>query len=251
MNAEKEPEIFNAIRRDALLENIVLDQDGNPDFDDDSITQNGRVSYPIFHIPNFEETLSGGHPENIIFLTCDAYGVLPPVSRLEPEQAAYHFLSGYTAKIPGTELGVAEPEPTFSACFGAVFMPQHPFVYARLLSAKMKKHNARAFLVNTGWSGGSYPQGGRLDIPVTRACIDAILDGSINDAEYVTHPVFNVDVPQTLGSVDPSLLNPRDTWEDKDAYDAAANKLARMFSENFAKFSGDDAAEIAKHGPNV
>ena len=247
LSEANEPDIYRAIRRDALMENVPI-IDGMPDFTDISETENGRVSYPINHIDNFDEESRGEHPKAIVFLTCDAYGVLPPVSRLSPDQAMYHFLSGYTAKIPGTELGVAEPEPTFSACFGAVFMPHHPFVYAEILKQKMEKHGAKAYLVNTGWSGGAYPQGERISIPVTRTCIDGILDGSINDGEFQYDPVMNVEFPTTLGDVDPSILNPRDTWADKDAYDAKAADLAKLFQENFAKFSGD-AAKFAAHGP--
>lgn len=250
LSEENEPDIYRAIRRNALLENVLIKDDGTPDFDYIGNTENGRVSYPINHIQNFDPESRGGHPKAIVFLTCDAAGVLPPVSRLTPEQAMYHFLSGYTAKIPGTERGVKEPEPTFSACFGAVFMPLHPFKYAEILKEKMNTHGSQAFLVNTGWSGGPYRVGKRIDIPVTRACINGILDGSINDAEFEKDDVMNLEFPTTLGSVDPSILNPRSTWEDKEAYDAQRLALAKLFQDNFGKFSGD-AGKFAAHGPKV
>lgn len=260
-----EPEIYAAIKRDALLENVTLvdaaadgSHDGTPDYSNTSKTENGRVSYPLHHIPNFEPTSRGGHPQNIIFLTADAYGVLPPVSKLTPEQAQYHFLSGYTAKVAGTERGITEPVATFSACFGAAFLPLHPTKYAELLQAKMEAHGTHAYLVNTGWTGGPYGVGKRFPIPVTRACIDAILDGSIRDSEFETDPIFNVAVPTALHGVPSELLKPRSTWADPAAFEAQARKLAGMFIDNFAKSGYGGPSVVAaggtdytQHGPRL
>jgi len=208
LSAENEPEIYNAIRRDALLENVVANDDGVIDFDSDAKTENTRVSYPIEHIDNHEPSLKGGHPQNIIFLTCDAFGVLPPVSKLTKEQAMYYFLSGYTAKVAGTERGVTEPQATFSSCFGEAFLPLHPTAYAKLLGEKMEKHNVNAYLVNTGWCGGGYGVGKRMSIKATRACINAILDGSIKNVEFDQTRWFRLSIPKTLPGVDTELLNP-------------------------------------------
>jgi len=250
LSPENEPEIYAAIKRDALLENVWLEgPDNTPDYYNTSKTQNGRVSYPIHHIDNFKPDSMAGHPDNIIFLTCDAYGVLPPVSKLSSGQAMYHFLSGYTAKVAGTERGVTEPEATFSACFGAAFLPLHPTKYADLLQQKLAKHGTNVYLVNTGWTGGAYGVGSRMSIQDTRACIDGILDGSIKSSEFVTHPVFGFDVPKTLGAIEPSVLNPRDSWDDKAAYDAAAAKLAGMFKENFVKYTGPGVTDYSSYGP--
>ncbi|MDT8440705.1 MAG: phosphoenolpyruvate carboxykinase (ATP) [Desulfuromonadales bacterium] len=252
LSAENEPEIFNAIRRDALLENVVSNDDGVIDFDSDAKTENTRVSYPIEHIDNHEPSLKGDHPKNIIFLTCDAFGVLPPVSRLTKEQAMYYFLSGYTAKVAGTERGVTEPQATFSACFGEAFLPLHPTAYARLLGEKMEKHNVNAYLVNTGWVGGGYGVGQRMSIKATRACINAILDGSINHVEFDQTRWFRLHIPKTLPGVDSHLLNPRNAWPDKEAFDCTANKLAGMFIENFKKYThGGDDFDYTKAGPQV
>jgi phosphoenolpyruvate carboxykinase (ATP) len=250
LSAESEPEIFGAIRRNALLENVVADESGLIDFDDQSKTENTRVSYPIEHIANHEPSLKAGHPKNIIFLTCDAFGVLPPVSRLTREQAMYYFLSGYTAKVAGTERGVTEPTATFSACFGEAFLPLHPTAYARLLGEKMAKHGVNAYLVNTGWTGGGYGVGKRMSIKATRACINAILDGSIETAEFERTRWFRLNIPKALPGVDSALLNPRNAWADKEKFDATANKLAGMFIENFKKYvvAGDDF-DFTKAGP--
>ncbi|CAK4083747.1 unnamed protein product [Aphanomyces euteiches] len=252
LSEENEPDIYRAIKRDAMLENVYVDPKTNePDYYNTTKTENGRVSYPIHHIENHEPTSSGGHPNNIVFLTCDAYGVLPPVSKLSDGQAMYHFLSGYTAKVAGTERGVTEPTATFSACFGAAFLPLHPTKYADLLQEKIQKHKSDVYLVNTGWSGGGYGVGKRMSIKDTRACIDAILDGSIKKSEFKVDPIFGLAVPTKLGSISPSVLNPRDAWSDKDAFDKTAHKLAGMFKENFKKYVSKDHTDYSKFGPLV
>jgi len=252
LSAENEPEIYNAIQRNALLENVVADEEGEIDFDSDAKTENTRVSYPIEHIDNHDPSLKGGHPRNIIFLTCDAFGVLPPVSKLTREQAMYYFLSGYTAKVAGTERGVTEPQATFSSCFGEAFLPLHPTAYAKLLGEKMTKHNVNAYLVNTGWVGGGYGVGNRMSIKATRACINAILDGSINDVEFDQTRWFRLSIPKSLPGVDSQLLNPRNSWTDKEAFDNTANKLAGMFIENFKKYlTNNDDFDYTQAGPRV
>lgn len=251
LSAENEPEIFGAIKRDALLENVVADADGKVDYDDGSKTENTRVSYPIEHIENHEPNLKGGHPQNIIFLTCDAFGVLPPVSKLTKEQAMYYFLSGYTAKVAGTERGVTEPQATFSACFGEAFLPLHPTVYGKLLGEKMEEHGVNAYLVNTGWAGGGYGVGQRMSIKATRSCINAILDGSINKAEFEQTQFFKLNIPKELPGVDTSLLNPRNAWADTTAFDATAKKLAGMFVDNFKKYLVDGDVDFTQYGPKV
>jgi phosphoenolpyruvate carboxykinase (ATP) len=252
LSPENEPEIYGAIKPKALLENVVYDEDGVVDFFDSSKTENTRVSYPIEHIENHEPTLRAGLPKNIIFLSCDAFGVLPPVSRLTKDQAMYYFLSGYTAKVAGTERGIIEPQATFSACFGEAFLPLHPTVYAKLLGEKMEKHGVNAYLVNTGWSGGGYGIGKRMSIKATRACINAILDGSINNAEFNKIPYFGLFIPKELPGVEDARLNPRDAWADKEAFDATSAKLAGMFIENFKKYisTGDDF-DFTKAGPHI
>jgi ATP-dependent phosphoenolpyruvate carboxykinase len=250
LKEENEPEIYRAVRPDALLENVVIKSDTNwPDYDDDSKTENGRVSYPLYHIPNYEPSGLGAHPKNCIFLACDAFGVLPPVARLSSEQAVYHFLSGYTAKVAGTERGVTEPEATFSAGFGAVFLMLHPTVYADLLKTKLDKHGTKAFLVNTGWSGGSYGVGKRMSIKATRACITGILDGSINNAKFVKDEIFGFEVPVALPGVPEGVLNPKDAWSDKAAYDKTVLKLAGLFKENFKKFVAAGKTDYTQFGP--
>ena len=252
LSAESEPEIFSAIRRDALLENVVYNEEGVIDYSDNSKTENTRVSYPINHITNHEPALKAGHPQNIIFLTCDAFGVLPPVSKLSKEQAMYYFLSGYTAKVAGTERGVTEPQATFSACFGEAFLPLHPTEYAKLLGDKMAKHQVNAYLVNTGWAGGGYGVGKRMSIKATRACINAILDGSINNAEFEQTRFFGLNIPKALPGVDAHLLNPRLAWKDQDEFDDTARKLAEMFIENFKKYVLDNADfDFTAAGPKV
>lgn len=249
-----EPDIFRAISTDALLENVMLSDDDSatPDYADVSKTQNGRVSYPIFHIPNYYKPQMAGHPKNIIFLSCDAFGVLPPVAKLSPEQAMYHFMSGYTAKVAGTERGIKEPSATFSTCFGAAFMTLHPTRYAELLRQKLEKHGTHVFLVNSGWSGGPYGEGERMSIKTTRTCVNAILDGSINNADFVTDPVFGWQIPRHLHGVDPKLLDPRSTWSDPAAYDAMERKLAKMYIDNFAKYQDKQTdVDYAQFGPQL
>lgn len=252
LSAEKEPDIFGAIKRDALLENVTVDTKGNINFKDGSKTENTRVSYPIYHINNIVKPDSKGkHANKIIFLTCDAYGVLPPVARLSFGQAMYQYLSGYTAKIPGTELGIVEPTTTFSACFGAPFLTVHPTQYAKILGKKITDHNADAYLVNTGWIGGSYGTGSRISLKNTRAIIDAILDGSIENSEFETTAFFNVEIPKTIHAVDSSILNPMNAWKDKAAYEATAKKLVGLFTTNFKKFTDTDSGkELEQYGPS-
>ena len=248
LSAENEPEIYAAIRKNALLENVVIDGSGKVDYNDASKTENTRVSYPIEHIENHEKSLKAGHPQNIIFLTADAFGVLPPVSKLSKEQAMYYFLSGYTAKVAGTERGVKEPEATFSACFGEPFMPMHPTVYAKLLGEKIDKHGVHVYLVNTGWSGGAYGVGKRMSIKATRACINAILDGSITKCEFENFDEFNLAIPKALEGVETKLLNPINTWANASEYKEARSKLAKMFVENFKRY-GAEGEQIAAAGP--
>ncbi|WP_145914713.1 phosphoenolpyruvate carboxykinase (ATP) [Campylobacter iguaniorum] len=252
LDPKSEPEIYGAIKRNALLENICCNDCGCVDYSDDSKTENTRVSYPIEHIENHEPSLKAGHPKNIIFLTADAFGILPPVSKLTKEQAMYYFLSGYTAKVAGTERGITEPQATFSACFGEPFMPLHPTVYARLLGEKIDKHGVNVYLVNTGWSGGAYGVGKRMSIKATRACINAILDGSITKCEFENFDKFNLAIPKALDGVETNLLNPINTWTSKDEYISSRDKLAAMFVENFKRY--EDVAEgvsFAKAGPNL
>ncbi len=250
LDPSSEPEIFGAIRRDALLENVVMDEAGVVNYADGSKTENTRVSYPIYHIDNHEESLQAGHPKKIIFLSADAFGVLPPVSKLTKEQAMYYFLSGYTAKVAGTERGITEPVATFSACFGEAFLPLHPTVYAKLLGEKIAEHNVDVYLVNTGWSGGSYGIGKRMSIKATRACINAILDGSINACEFETIPVFGIQAPKALDGVPTEILNPRQTWENKSLYDATRDELAEMFIENFKKYITPES-DFSGAGPKL
>jgi len=249
LSAEKEPEIFNALRFGTVLENVVYNEKRIVDFTDDSITQNTRAAYPIDYIPNAKIPCVGGHPKNIIFLTCDAFGVLPPVSRLTPAQAMYHFISGYTAKVAGTEQGVTEPQATFSACFGAAFLVLHPTVYAEMLAEKMRKHRADAWLINTGWSGGSYGVGKRFDLKYTRAMIDAVHSGALADQDTKEDPVFGLAVPTHCPGVPDEVLTPRETWPDQAAFDATARKLAKLFHENFANYTDVASEEIRRAGP--
>ncbi len=253
LDEKSEPEIYGAIVKDALLENVVYDETGRVDYSDGSKTENTRVSYPIEHIKNHKKDLQAGHPNNIIFLSADAFGVLPPVSKLTKEQAMYYFLSGYTAKVAGTERGITEPVATFSACFGEAFLPLHPTVYAKLLGEKIDKHNVNVYLVNTGWTGGPYGVGKRMSIKDTRACINGILNGSINDAEFQTLPIFNLKIPKTLEGVkDNTVLNPRETWEDKEKYDTHLIKLAKMFQENFHRYDQNGGEfDFASAGPQI
>jgi len=252
LDESSEPEIFGAIKGAALLENVVADDNGLVDYENGSKTENTRVSYPIEHILNHKKDLQAGHPNNIIFLTADAFGVLPPVSKLTKEQAMYYFLSGYTAKVAGTERGITEPVATFSACFGEAFLPLPPTDYAKLLGEKIDEHDVSVYLVNTGWTGGAYGVGKRMSIKDTRACINAILDGSIKNSEFDTTITFRLHVPKTLGDIEPALLNPRNAWEDKAAFDAQRDQLAEMFIENFNRYN-DESGEFdyASAGPKI
>jgi phosphoenolpyruvate carboxykinase (ATP) len=248
LDKNQEPEIFNAIRRDALLENVTVDGSGKIDFTDKTVTENTRVSYPIYHIDNIAVPSRAGHAKKVIFLSADAFGVLPPVSKLTPEQAEYHFLSGFTAKLAGTERGITEPTPTFSACFGAAFLSLHPTQYGKELVKKMKEHGTEAYLVNTGWNG----TGKRISIKDTRGIINAILDGSIDNAEFKTIPYFNLHVPTALNGVQTEILDPRDTYTNVEGWKSKAKDLASRFIKNFEKFT--DTAEgkaLVAAGPSL
>ncbi|WP_426062734.1 phosphoenolpyruvate carboxykinase (ATP) [Flavobacterium sp. DSP2-3-1] len=250
LSEENEPDIFRAIKKGAILENVVFKKDTNEvDFEDISITQNTRVSYPIYHIDNIQPGSIGENPKNIFFLTADSFGILPPISKLTPGQAAYHFISGYTAKVAGTEAGITEPQPNFSACFGAPFMPLHPTKYAEMLSKKMKDANVKVWLINTGWTGGPYGVGSRMKLKYTRAMITAALNGELDDVAYENHAVFGIAKPQTCPNVPSEILNPRNTWEDPEQYDKKAVELAQKFKDNFAKFEEFANAEIMAGAP--
>ena len=252
LSRDNEPEIYDAIKKGAILENVVLDKDGHVNFEDTSITQNTRVSYPIEHIENIQVPSTGQNPKNIFFLTADAFGVLPPISKLTPSQAAYHFISGYTAKVAGTEAGVVEPQPSFSACFGAPFMPLHPSKYAEMLSKKMKDSGVNVWLVNTGWTGGPYGVGTRMKLKYTRAMISAVLNGDLglyNYDNYHIHSVFGVAQPRSCPGVPTSVLSPRTTWNNDEKYYKTAFKLTNAFRENFKKFEAHCNEEIRRGGP--
>lgn len=253
LSAENEPEIYGAIKFGTVLENVVYDKRTHAvDFSDVSITQNTRAAYPIEYIPNAKIPCMGGHPRNIILLTCDAFGVLPPVARLTREQAMYHFISGYTAKVAGTEMGVTEePEATFSACFGAAFMVWHPSVYAELLAKKMAENNTTAWLVNTGWTGGAYGEGERIRLSYTRAIIDGIHGGELNNVRAVTDPIFGLAMPTTCLHVPDNILQPRNTWFDEDAYDEQARQLAQLFAKNFEQYRERSSEAIINAGPRL
>ena len=252
LSREQEPQIWNAIRFGTVLENVVLDAgSGMPDFDSDALTENTRAAYPLEFIENAVLPSVAGHPENVIFLTADAFGVLPPIAKLTPDQAMYHFLSGYTAKVAGTERGLArEPQATFSACFGAPFLPRPPAAYAALLGEKLRRHRAQCWLVNTGWVGGPYGVGTRMKLAYTRTMLNAALSGELRDVPAVPHPVFRVAVPQSCPGVPARFLDPRGMWADKEAYDRAARDLAVRFNRNFEQFVGA-TPEIAAAGPRV
>jgi phosphoenolpyruvate carboxykinase (ATP) len=252
LSEEKEPEIFHAIREGALLENVGFKQGTNEvDYSNGSRTENTRVSYPIQFIPNIASPSLGKNPTHIFFLTCDAYGVLPPISKLTPGQAAFHFISGYTAKVAGTEADVLEPTMTFSACFGAPFMPLHPTRYAEMLSKKMKEANVKVWLVNTGWSGGAYGTGKRMSLKHTRALVTAALNNELNNVEFDRHEIFGLAMPTTCPHVPAEILNPRNTWADKDAYDQQAYFLAESFLKNFEKFAQYANEEILSGAPQI
>ncbi len=249
LSAESEPEIYEAIRFGSVLENVVFDQARVVDYSDSSLTENTRCCYPIEFIPNAKVPCVGAHPSNIILLTCDAFGVLPPVSKLTPAQAMYHFISGYTAKVAGTEVGVTEPKETFSACFGAAFLVWPPTKYAEMLADKIREHGSGTWLVNTGWSGGPYGVGSRMKLAYTRAIVDAIHGGVLDDAPTTEDPVFGFQVPTQCPGVPAELLVPRNTWSDGNAFDAAAAKLANIFRENFQQYSDVASEAIRAAGP--
>lgn len=250
LTEEKEPDIYRAIKKGAIVENVIIDDAGEIDFEDDSITQNTRVSYPINFIDNVQENLVGENPKNIFFLTADAFGVLPPISKLTPGQAAYHFISGYTAKVAGTEAGIDKPVPSFSACFGAPFMPLHPTRYAEMLSQKMREAGVNVWLVNTGWTGGPYGTGNRMKLKYTRAMITEALEGNLEKEDFTTHEIFGLQMPTNCNNVPNEVLDPKQTWEDKAAYDAKAKTLAKSFKDNFQKFEEYANAEIMAGAPN-
>jgi phosphoenolpyruvate carboxykinase (ATP) len=250
LTPESEPDIFQALRFGAVLENVVYDEvDHHVDFSDQSITQNTRGAYPIEFIQNAKIPCMAGHPTDVIFLTCDAFGVLPPVSRLTPEQAMYHFISGYTAKVAGTEVGVTEPQATFSPCFGGPFLVWHPGKYAELLAEKMKEHKTNVWLVNTGWSGGAYGTGARMKLKYTRAIVDAIHGGALSDAPVETDPVFGLNVVTKCAEVPEEALVPKKAWADKSAYEATAKKLARLFTDNFKTYESGVSDAVKAAGP--
>jgi phosphoenolpyruvate carboxykinase (ATP) len=250
LSPEAEPDIFRTTQMfGTILENVRLDpQTKQVLFNDQSITENTRASYPLNYIPNFVPDGRGGHPRNVVFLTADAFGVLPPIAKLTPQQAMYYFLSGYTAKVAGTERGVTEPQATFSSCFGAVFLVWHPTVYAEMLGKLLEEHKSNVWLVNTGWSGGAYGVGKRMKLSYTRAMVHAVLSGSLDNAETRADPIFGLGMPTKIAGVPSEVLDPRSTWADSAAYDAQAKKLAEMFRTNFAKF-GDTSEEIRNAGP--
>lgn len=251
LSAEKEPEIYGAIKHGAILENIIFHEGTRrPDYSDSSITQNTRVSYPIHHIENLAEGCKGGHPKNIFFLTCDAFGVLPPISRLNAGQAMYHFISGYTAKVAGTEDGVKEPTATFSSCFGAPFLPLHATHYAEMLGKRIEQHDVRVWLVNTGWTGGAYGEGRRMKLSFTRAMIQAAMSGELDQVEYQNHDIFGVAMPKSCPGVPDELLNPRNTWSNQHAYDEKADYLAKLFIDNFTQFEEKANDEIMSAAPS-
>ena len=252
LSAEAEPEIYQAIRYGAILENVVYDQLSRVvDYDDVSITQNTRGSYPIEYVENAKIPCVGGHPQNVIFLTCDAFGVLPPVAKLSPAQAMYHFISGYTAKVAGTEVGVQEPEATFSPCFGGPFMVWHPAKYAELLADKIKKHGASVWLVNTGWSGGGTGTGKRMKLAYTRAIVDAIHSGALSDVPMNQDEIFGLSIPSKCPAVPAELLTPRATWKDKSAFDETARKLAFLFKDNFEACGAGASDQVKAAGPRI
>jgi phosphoenolpyruvate carboxykinase (ATP) len=252
LSGEAEPDIFRALQFGSVLENVVYDQDTRVvDYTDTSVTENTRGSYPIEFIDSARQPCLGGHPRHVIFLTADAFGILPPVSRLTTAQAMYHFMSGYTAKVAGTEVGVTEPKATFSPCFGGPFMVWHPARYAELLADKLRTHKAQTWLVNTGWSGGPYGVGARMKLSFTRAIIDAIHSGTLSGAETAEDPLFGLAVPTACPGVPSDILIPRNTWSDPAAYDESARRLAYLFKENFKKFESGASPEVRGAGPRI
>jgi phosphoenolpyruvate carboxykinase (ATP) len=252
LSDEKEPEIFNAIKVGSLVENTCFYPDTTTiNFDDISLTENTRVSYPLHYITNAMNPSIGSHPKNIFFLTCDASGVLPPISKLSNEQAMYHYISGYTAKVAGTEMGVTEPKATFSACFGAPFLPLHPGKYAAMLGEKLKTHKVNVWLINTGWTGGPYGIGNRIKLSYTRAMINAALEGNLEYVNFEKSPIFNLETPDSCPGVPDSLLNPKNTWLDKDMYDIQLRKLASLFVANFEQYQMGVSPEIRAAAPSL
>src|SRR5213078_3863419 len=252
LSPSAEPEIWKASHAfGTILENVAIDGRGFIDLDDASKTENTRAAYKLEQIASALPTKMAGHPQNVIFLTADAFGILPPIARLSRQQALYYFLSGFTAKLAGTEIGVTEPQPTFSTCFGAPFLPQPPGIYARMLGEKLDEHNATAWLVNTGWTGGQFGEGERMPIEATRALLRAALSGDLESVDYRTDPIFGFEVPVEVPAVDSHLLDPRSTWADPEAYDRKARELARMFRDNFERYADDASAETAAAGPRV
>ena len=251
LSQENEPQIWTALRFGSVLENVILEPETRvPNYDDESITENTRAAYPVDFIEHAVIPGIGGHPKNVVFLTADAFGVLPPISRLSPEQAMYHFLSGYTAKVAGTEAGVGkEPQATFSTCFGAPFLPLRPKVYAEMLGARLKEHNAQCWLVNTGWTGGQFGVGKRMSLPYTRAMVRAAVDGRLKTAQFEVEPAFGLSIPKSCPDVPSELLNPRNSWADKAAYDRMAAELAERFAKNFERFEVPDAVRAAGPAP--
>jgi phosphoenolpyruvate carboxykinase (ATP) len=252
LSPEAEPEIYRTTHTfGTILENVVVDERGVLDLDDDSKTENTRAAYKLEQISNALPEKRAGHPESVIFLTADAFGILPPIARLDRDQALFYFLSGFTAKLAGTEIGVTEPQPTFSTCFGAPFLPQPPGVYARMLGERLDRHGATVWLVNTGWTGGPFGEGRRMPIAATRALLDAALSGSLEGVAYRTDELFGFEVPVEVPGVDSTLLDPRSTWRDPEAYDRRARALAGMFRDNFGKFAAEAGAEVAAAGPRI
>jgi len=251
LSEENEPDIYQAIKTNALLENVYANDNNIPYYDNTTITENGRVSYPLDHIKNHYKKSISPHPNNIIFLTCDAFGILPPVSILSHKQAMYHFISGYTAKIAGTERGISEPQATFSACFGEAFLTLHPIQYAELFEEKLKKYNCNTYLVNTGWTGGPYGIGNRISIRQTRECIDSILDGRINNYRLRSDPIFNFKVPIIMDNIPEHICDPRKSWDSRHTYDAHAYKLASMFQNNYKKYIRNDIKDYSNYGPII
>ncbi|WP_238918563.1 phosphoenolpyruvate carboxykinase (ATP) [Clostridium sp. YIM B02555] len=250
LNKEKEKEIYGAIKSGALLENVVINEAGVPDYNDGTLTENTRVAYPLHHIENIEVSGVGNTPDKIIFLTADAFGVMPPISKLTKEAAMYHFMSGYTSKVAGTERGITEPKATFSACFGEPFMLLNPAVYAKLLGEKVDKNNAEVYLINTGWVGGAYGKGNRVNLSYTREMVNAVIGDKFKDVKFNEHPVFKVLVPEMCPNVPGELLDARGLWENKEEYDKKAEELAQKFNKNFAKFN-DVSDDIANAGPSL
>ena len=250
LSPETEPQIYNALHFGSVLENVVLDPVTRiPDYDDESKTENTRAAYPVEFIDNAMIPGVGGHPKNLVFLTADAFGVLPPVAKLTPEQAMYHFISGYTAKVAGTEAGITEPQATFSTCFGAPFMPRAPKIYAEMLGQRLREHKAQCWLVNTGWQGGPYGVGKRMSLPYTRAMVNALVEGKLAGVEFEVEPSFGLSIPKSCPGVPPELLNPRNSWQDKAAYDKMAADLSARFAKNFEQFDAPPEVKAAAPKP--